>query len=237
MASRHTRRGRRAASLEDHVERAGHAALTAAWTALVRGTGAVLRWLVARGRAVWRRFRALSPRGKLAAVGVAAALGAIVTAVAAARELYVSDDVEALARVIHSECGVCSHQQRLHIAWATRNLALSRSQTIPSMVCSPCGPQQAGRPVSSRLAADDRDRALARYVLGAPALADPTDGARHFVNPQLQNYLAENSDRPGYRGKPYAEVERRWREAYGWEPYYRLGPDLELWGPVRERRR
>jgi len=26
-----------------------------------------------------------------------------------------------------------------------------------------------------------------------------------------------------------------WSESYGWEAYYRLGPDLELWGPKRRR--
>jgi hypothetical protein len=148
--------------------------------------------------------------------------------------VYVLDDTEALARVIRSEVGQSSLQHRVHVAWATRNLAAQRRQTIARMVCAPCGPQELGRPVSSRQEATDADRQLARFLLAAPAMLDPTGGATQFIDPALQDKLAARSA-PGYRGRPYRQVRRQWRHAYGWEPYYRLGPDLELWGPKRRR--
>jgi hypothetical protein len=148
---------------------------------------------------------------------------------------YVTDETEALARVIRSEVGTSSPQHRVHVAWATRNLAASRRQTVAEMACSPCGPQQAGRPVSSFQAATEADRALARSVLAAPPILDPTGGATQFVNPALQDELAARAT-AGYRGRPYRHVKKTWSQAYGWEPYYRLGPDLELWGPRRQRR-
>lgn len=143
---------------------------------------------------------------------------------------------EALARVIHSEIGSGSPQQRLHVAWATRNLAAERHQSVVAMACTPCGPQELGRPVSSRQDARDVDRELAHYVLAAPQILDPTGGATHFINPALQDQLATR-EVAGYRGRPYERVRRTWSSSYGWEAYYRLGSDLELWGPKRERRR
>lgn len=146
--------------------------------------------------------------------------------------VYLTDETEALARVIRSEAGVSSPLERLHIAWATRNLAAERRQTIARMACWPCGPQQAGRPVSSAQAAGDADRRLARDILRASPLLDATGGATHFVNPSLQDALAAEG-RPGYRGRPYDVVRRQWGCDYGLERYYRLGPDLEMWGRPR----
>jgi hypothetical protein len=140
------------------------------------------------------------------------------------------DDVEALARVIRSEAGVSPIQHRVHIAWATRNLAAERGQTVAAMACSPCGPQRRGRPVSSRQRATRADRRLARQVLGSPRQLDPTGGATHFLNPALQDHLAARRA-PGYRNRPYRTIRRQWMQVHGWRPYYRLGPDLELWGP------
>jgi hypothetical protein len=145
--------------------------------------------------------------------------------------LWVASDREALARVIRSEIGSGSDQQKIHVAWATRNLAAERGQSIRRMACSPCGRQQRGRPVSTRRAARASDRALAARVLAAPRWADPTAGATHFINPRLQDALARSGAVPGYRGQTYARVRRRWQRSYGWAPYYRLGSDLEMWGP------
>lgn len=214
------------------MEQLGHTALTSSWTVAVRGSGGLVRWAARRLAAACRWFVEGTPRQRL--VSLLALVGAGIAAFVLVRDhVPLVDDREALARVIHSECGRCSGQQKLHIAWATRNLAQFRNQGIAAMVCAPCGPQQRGRPVSSKLGANDSDRRLAEYVLGAPPMADPTGGATHFVNPRLQDQLARTSDRPGYRGKPYSAVRRRWIETYGWEPYYRLAPDLELWGPRR----
>lgn len=143
------------------------------------------------------------------------------------------DEVEALARVIRSEAGTEPSTYRLHIAWATRNLAAERGQTILRMACSPCGRQGSRRPVSTRFRATDADRALAAHALGLPMSLDPTGGASHFINPRLQDQLARSGAVAGYRGRTYAVVRRRWMQRYNWEPYYRLGPTLEMWGPRR----
>jgi hypothetical protein len=222
----------------DQVERAGHLILTWIWTGLVwilrlflrvaaRAAASGAAWFGRQDRAVQVVVLAMLTGGSLAA--------AHVIANRPAPPVYVDDEAEALARVIRSEAGVGSAPQRIHVAWVTRNLAAERGETIARMACSPCGPQELGRPVSSRQAASDADRVLARSILASPALLDPTGGATHFINPMLQDDLASRG-RPGYRGRPYSEVRLRWSSAYGWEPYYRIGPDLELWGPRRGAR-
>jgi hypothetical protein len=230
------RRRQRGGSVAERVERAGHAVLTRAWTVLVRIVGGLAAILVgcAAAAIAWLGRRSV-PVQVLCLVGATA--GAIVVVHLArtggpAAPVIVTSDEEALARVIRSEIGGGTAQQRLHVAWATRNLAAERRQSIARMVCSPCGPQELGRPESSRQAATDADRALARQVLAAPAVLDPTGGATHFIDPELQDELAARAA-PGYRGRTYAVVRARWNTSYGWEPYYRLGTDLEMWGPRR----
>jgi hypothetical protein len=171
---------------------------------------------------------------KLALAGlmtVALASGALLLPPAQGLPPGVIGEVEALARVIRSEAGTSPLRERLHVAWATRNLASARGQSIAQMVCSPCGRQRRGRPVSSRHAGTAADRRLASEVLAAPPLLDATGGATHFINPALQDALARRAA-PGYRGRPYRTVRHTWRRVYGWEPYYRLGPELEMWGPA-----
>lgn len=147
--------------------------------------------------------------------------------------LYVTDEVEALGRVIHSELGSGTHKQKLHIAWATRNLARERKQTIAKMACTPCGKQRGRKPpVSTRHPARRSDMVIAAEVLATPQSQDPTGGATHFLDPGLQDRLAARG-RPGYAGNTYAKVRHRWINKFHWEPYYRLGKDLELWGPQR----
>jgi hypothetical protein len=189
---------------------------------------------MARTRTRRRRRPARLLGALVLAAGAVAAAAMLATRPPA--EPFVHDEVEALARVIRSEAGTSPLQQRVHIAWATRNLAEERRQTIARMACSPCGPQQAGRPVSSRQAPTEGDRQLARQILAAPRELDATGGATRFVNPKLQDELAA-SGRKGYRDRPYHAVRKRWTEVYGWEPYYRLGRELELWGPRRVARR
>src|SRR5688572_8731495 len=142
-----------------------------------RRSAPLRRWAArAGGLAVW--------------VALAALVVAVVVALRRDGEVWVRDDAEALARVIRSEVGVSSMQQRVHVAWATRNLAAARKQGIAEMACSPCGPQQSGRPVSSRQEPLEEDRVLAKYIVAAPQILDPTGGATNFVNPALQDELA-----------------------------------------------
>lgn len=129
------------------------------------------RWLATAGWD-WYRSQRLAVQ-----IGLPAAL-VLVALIARNRggPVYAETDTEALARVIRSEIGVGSPQERLHVAWATRNLAEARGESIVEMACSPCGPQEAGRPVSSRQEATGADRELARLVLEASPLLDPTGG-------------------------------------------------------------
>ena len=230
------RRGKVLERLRADIERGGHAVLTTTWSVTVW-----LLWLIVRplGRAAtW--FRRLPQRGQLLVAAGALAL-LVAGAVVFVRRtpgpfLNLMSEREALARVIRSEIGSGSPQQRLHVAWATRNLAAERRQSIVEMACSPCGGQQLGRPVSSRQEARDADRELADAVLASSYLLDPTGGATHFINPLLQDQLAARRV-SGYQDRPYERVRQTWSGSYGWEAYYRLGPDLELWGPKRTARR
>jgi hypothetical protein len=186
-----------------------------------RGGITLLRWFDQRSAAI-------------RIVCLAAVLAAIVMFIRRG-DIRPIDETEALARVIRSEVGTESHQHRLHVAWSVRNLAREHGRSIVELACSPCGPQQRGRPVSSRQAATDADRALAREVLAASCTLDPTGGATHFIDPSLQDKLARMGA-PGYAGNPYIVVARRWRTRYRWQPYYRLGRTLEMWGPTGTRR-
>jgi hypothetical protein len=221
--------------LADTIERGGHVVLTWLWSALVWILRMLLRGLVSLVAQAAAWFRRQGRAAQLVMVGILAAgslAAAHVIATRPAPPVYVDDETEALARVIRSEVGTSAIPHRIHVAWVTRNLAAERGETIAEMACSPCGEQGLGRPVSSRQDARDDDRDLARHILASPPSMDPTGGATHFINPMLQDELATRG-RPGYRGRPYSQVRRRWQESYGWEPYYRLGPDLELWGPPR----
>jgi hypothetical protein len=232
------RRGPLAEPLADQVERAGHVVLTSIWSAVVWIVRMLFLGGARGGAAAFAWFRRQRREVQLVMVGLLAGASLAAAHVITTRPpppVYVDDEGEALARVIRSEAGIGSPQQRIHVAWATRNLATERRQSIAEMACSPCGPQQLGRPVSSRQDASDLDRELARHILASPAAFDPTGGATHFINPLLQDDLAARGA-PGYRGRPYNEVRQRWIGTYGWEPYYRLGPDLELWGPKRAAR-
>ena len=141
-----------------------------------------------------------------------------------------ASEIEALARVIRSEIGIGTATQQLHVAWAVRNLSVERRQTIVEMACTPCGRQGPARPVSSVQKGRAADRELAAQVLRAKPWADPTGGATRFINPRLQRKLSR-----GKRHRSYRRVRRRWIQRYGWEPYYRLGPTLEMWGVKRNK--
>jgi spore germination cell wall hydrolase CwlJ-like protein len=111
-------------------------------------------------------------------------------------------DEEALARVLASEVGSHSLQERLAVAWAVRNNARNGHMTIARLVCSPmCGREgerigtgKAVRQFSSAQEPNERDRELARKVLAMPQSKDPTNGATHFFEPALldRQYAAGN---------------------------------------------
>jgi hypothetical protein len=219
------------------LERVGGVAVLRLWSILIRllALAAVgLETVLVEGWH-WLRCQRLAVKLAVAAVLVIVALLIGRRTTTSGLPLYITDDAEALARVIRSEVGSMDSQAQLHVAWVTRNLAAERRQTIARMACTPCGEQGPARPVSSRQDATDASRALASMVLAAPSLLDPTGGATHFINPVLQDELATSGRLPGYVGNSYAVVRRRWMQSYGWAPYYRLGPTLEFWGPAHPR--
>ncbi len=234
-AARRRARASRLARWVDVIEQAGRQVVLVAWSIVAWVLRLVAIACERGGSAVMRWFDAQRPRTRIAILAAILVTIVIVWRDRREDEVRPDDDVEALARVIRSEIGTGSPQQRLHVAWATRNLAAERQQTIVEMACSPCGRQERGRPVSSRQRATDADRVLAREVLATSCELDPTGGATHFINPLLQDKLARLGA-PGYGGNTYAVVARRWRVSYGWEPYYRLGRTLELWGTARRNK-
>lgn len=117
-----------------------------------------------------------------------------------APRVFITDEIEALARVIASEAGSkrYSEDERRAIGWTVRNRARRRKTTIARMVCQPCGPCCKGRPFASSRPATDDTRRLAGEILAAPAEQDPTGGARAFFEPSVQDRLVAER-RPGYR--------------------------------------
>ena len=122
----------------------------------------------------------------------------------------VTDDLEALARVIASEVGRGTDAERAAVGWTVRNRARRRGISIARLVCHPaCGPQWEAegklRPFSSARAASDAERRMAAGIL--TAWEAPTRGAIAFIEPALQDQLAAEK-RLGHR--PYREVHERW---------------------------
>jgi hypothetical protein len=113
--------------------------------------------------------------------------------------IYLSDDVEALARVIQSEVGRGTLAERLAIGWCARNRAAARSLSIARLVCSPCGKSSGNaRPFSTMLPGTTASRELAAVILASPQSEDPTQGATNCFEPNLQNRL-HRAGRPGHR--------------------------------------
>jgi len=217
------------------LEDLGHVTLTRLWSMVVAAMAVVAGalWAVSSRLLAWWGDQPVLVR--VAALALPVVVGGLALEVrhtwSPPAPLPITEE-EALARVIRSEIGIGTRHEQIHVAWATRNLAAQRKQSIVELACSPCGPQERGRPVSSLQEASDGDRELAAAILASPALLDPTGGATQFINPRLQDELARRGA-PGYRGRSYRVVSQRWRQSYGWEPYYRVSPILELWGRKR----
>ena len=145
------------------------------------------------------------------------ALGAASVAIVVGRRVVdgddgteVTEDVEALARVITSEANGYSERERIASAWTVRNRARKRGVSIAQLVCSPtCGPCCQGRPFSSARAATDANRAVAEHVLTAPQWEDPTFGATAFFEPAVQDRLVAQGH-GGYRFTS-DQLRERWR--------------------------
>lgn len=236
MAGPRRRRSRRRLGLGERLDLAGQMILLGLWSGLLWLLRTLL-WMLqscALAGIEWFQRQRLGVKLLALALTCASLVYGYQRWRASTEAVHVHDEVEALARVIRSEMGGGTLKQRTHIGWATRNLAAERDESVAEMACSPCGPQQRGRPVSSRQQALDKDRKVARAILAHPPAADPTGGATHFINPRLQDVLAKSGEIPGYKGNTYAKVRRRWIRRYKWSPYYRLGPELEMWGPRKK---
>jgi hypothetical protein len=137
-----------------------------------------------------------------------------------------TNDVEALARVLASEVGYHSTEERLAVGWTVRNRARRLHRTILELVCSPsCGRCCDGRPFSSYQAPTDKDLRLARDILSRPSADDPTGGARQFFEPLLQDRLASQGSRRHRRTAD--DVRQEWA-AQGYRPIGTVGR-IELW--------
>jgi len=144
------------------------------------------------------------------------------------------DDVDertALARVIRSEAGSHTSEERLAVAWVVKNRAKRRGTTIRRMVCWPrCGKQGRERPFSSRSAPRATDLALADTVLASAPALDPTRGAWDAFEPALQDKLVAQKH-PGYT-KTAAQVRKDWLEG---SDFYGTVGRWELYGPKRRK--
>jgi hypothetical protein len=143
------------------------------------------------------------------------------------------DDEEALARVIASEVGgralggqPYTLAEKVAVAWAVRNRARARRVSIAHLVCSPtCGPQR-GRTFSSARPATDETRDIARVVLEAQQLTDPTGGAYSFMEPdQIDRLYLDGA--PGYTHDADG-VRAQWRADH--QRRYGTVGHIELWG-------
>jgi hypothetical protein len=120
-----------------------------------------------------------------------------------------TNEVEALARVLASEVGSYTLQERLVVGWAVRNRARHRKTTIVKLVCSPtCGRCCKGRPFSSYEPPKQADLDLARDILSRPQSDDPTIDAGAFFEPALQDYLVAHGDPQHHRTAD--QVRARW---------------------------
>ncbi len=134
-------------------------------------------------------------------------------------------EVECLARAIVSEAGRGEELEQRAIAWAVRNLAAARGQSIASLACRPPGRQgerQANgrrRLFATRQRATQGARRIAREVLTASPGEDPTGGATNFFEPAVQDRLFA----AGRLRRTAEEIRRRWREVFGLELVATIG--------------
>jgi spore germination cell wall hydrolase CwlJ-like protein len=135
------------------------------------------------------------------------------------------DDVEALARVIESEVGSYTLREKVVVAWAVRNRARARHESIARLVCSPTCGHQAGRTFSSYQQATADTRGIARVVVDADQADDPTHGAWAILEPALyeREYLA------GKHKLSLDELRAQWEHRDKLRVFGTVGR-IELWG-------
>lgn len=111
-------------------------------------------------------------------------------------EAPTSDDVEALARVMTSELGSGSDEERRAIGWCVRERASIAGKSIYDLEApaGQWGEQGAHppRPFSSRQPANARDTALATDILLQPLSKNPYPDAAQFFEPGAQDTLYRN---------------------------------------------
>lgn len=106
---------------------------------------------------------------------------------------FSADDAEALARVMTSELGSGSDDERRAIGWCVRARATLTGTSIYAMEApgGSYGEQGAHppRPFSSRQVPTSRDRTLADEILSSPLTANPYPDAAQFFEPGAQDTL------------------------------------------------
>jgi hypothetical protein len=145
--------------------------------------------------------------------------------------VYVVSETEALARMLRSEIGTGSWQQRVHVAWATRNPPPARPEYRSDRLLAvrppgarPPGRQPPGSPPTP----------IASWLPWSwPPIRPSIPPAAPTTSSTRRSRTSSRRGVAGYRNRAYTRVRQIWIDRYGWEPDNRLGPDLELWGPRR----
>lgn len=106
---------------------------------------------------------------------------------------FSADDREALARVLTSELGSGSDEERRAIGWCVRTRAAISGKSVYEMEApgGSYGEQGASppRPFSSRQSPSSRDRTLADEILSAASSDNPYPDAAQFFEPGAQDTL------------------------------------------------
>ncbi len=98
-----------------------------------------------------------------------------------------NQEVEALARIIASEAGSGTLGEQRAIAWTARNHFRAKNKSIYGTEFPWRSQNGANPPFSSARDANETTRGLAREVLSAPQMMDPTGGATSFFEPKMQD--------------------------------------------------
>lgn len=106
-----------------------------------------------------------------------------------------AEDIESLARVMHSEWASGTDFERTVIAWATLNEATAHGLNVTAYVTRPFdtyGSQEEGRPVSSARVppASSSSWTIAAQILDG-TIPDPTGGATRYFDPTTQDAMHE----------------------------------------------
>ncbi len=114
-------------------------------------------------------------------------------------DAFLTEDYEALARMLASELKSATEQEMTAAAWATRNRSSLARKSIHDILApegeyGPQGPEGGRVYASTRLLPTDKSKRVVDAVLSARGTADPTGGACDFWKPDQQDRLKAFGD-------------------------------------------